>query len=92
LGQHDLSALLWKGPLNLQVRTFGLLLLCADIVEKRLSGAAVIHQLYVSPDEGAASCTMMTLKATLRAFFNTICHDRTSAHHMLKAGRLLNGY
>jgi hypothetical protein len=58
------------------MRKFGLLRLRADTVEKLPSGTAVIYQLYVSVDEGAASCIMMASKTTSREFFNTICHER----------------
>jgi hypothetical protein len=43
-----------------------------DTVEKLPSGTTVIYQLYVSVDEGAASCIMMSSKTTSREFFNTI--------------------
>jgi hypothetical protein len=46
--------------------------LLADTVEKLPSGTAVIYQLYVSVDEGAASCIMMASKTTSREFFNAI--------------------
>ena len=48
-----------------------------DTVEKLPGCTAVIYQLYVSVDEGAASCTMMAQKMTSREFFNTIDPVRT---------------
>jgi hypothetical protein len=50
---------------------------CADTVEKLPGCTAVIYQLYVSVDEGAASCTMMAQKMTSREFFNTIRPSRS---------------